>query len=576
MTDGNTSIAGYVDIYAASSTAGGWIIAGWITRGWDRQGEAGIATLEFGTHTFIGPVCACVFERSDVQKVGVGLIMLVQGGDLRPAYLTDVLLTYGSDVFRLVAAQTAQALTESQILDRGRDLISAAPRSEQRADLLQRFSRSRFDGHDTLSKLPLPVFLELDAIYLCPPHGMLLRGWFADPFHTVAKIRLRGEQFTHVLDPAQWIPIPRPDVVRSLTETVGGVDRAPGFLAYASPIADTAGTLYFEVETLSGALAFKRVTAPLRTGLVAMREILGAFDLRHDELKRGFDGVAGPAIASLNRQRLRGKPRILSLAYGEPPVSPRATLIVPLYGRIDFVEYQLGLFHHTLAPDHELIYVLDDPDKQREMESLAAACHAKFGRSFTVLCLSCNVGYAPANNIGLSHARAPFVCFLNSDVFPRTPDWLEQMLRSAAEKQVGAVGALLVFEDGTVQHEGVAYSRLEEFAGWAFALHPNKGCQPTALEGTEEVDAVTGACLLMRTDLARELGGFDEGYAIGDFEDVDLCKQVQTRGLRCVLNRRAQLYHLERQSQGDQHLVWRTNLTLFNAWRFDRKWGAAA
>jgi len=242
---------------------------------------------------------------------------------------------------------------------------------------------------------------------------------------------------------------------------------------------------------------------------------------------------------------------------------------------MDFVEYQLGLFSGTLADDHELIYVLDDPDKQRELEALAASCHAKFRRPFTVLSLSHNMGYAPANNVGLRHARAPYVCFLNSDVFPQTPDWLEHMLQSAEEPDVGAVGALLLFEDGTVQHQGVEYEALHEFGDWIFSLHPHKGRFPAAGTDIEEVDAVTGACLLMQTELARTLGGFDEGYVIGDFEDVDLCKQIRARGLRCVVDRRARLYHLERQSQGDQQQLWRINLTLFNAWRFQRKWHPA-
>jgi hypothetical protein len=50
---------------------------------------------------------------------------------------------------------------------------------------------------------------------------------------------------------------------------------------------------------------------------------------------------------------------------------------------------------------------------------------------------------------------------------------------------------------------------------------------------------------------------------------------VQQRGLTCMVDRRARLFHLERQSQGDQAQTWRMNLTLYNAWRFHRKWGAA-
>jgi GT2 family glycosyltransferase len=77
--------------------------------------------------------------------------------------------------------------------------------------------------------------------------------------------------------------------------------------------------------------------------------------------------------------------------------------------------------------------------------------------------------------------------------------------------------------------------------------------------------------MMMRTSLARSLGGFDEGFVIGDFEDIDLCLKAQARGLACVVDLDARLYHLERQSQGGQTDPWRLNLTLYNAWRFRQK-----
>ena len=78
--------------------------------------------------------------------------------------------------------------------------------------------------------------------------------------------------------------------------------------------------------------------------------------------------------------------------------------------------------------------------------------------------------------------------------------------------------------------------------------------------------------MVLRTALARDVGGFDEGYMIGDFEDADLCETVKRRGLSCVVDQRARLFHLERQSMGDQAASWRFNLTLYNAWRFQNRW----
>ncbi len=164
------------------------------------------------------------------------------------------------------------------------------------------------------------------------------------------------------------------------------------------------------------------------------------------------------------------------------------------------------------------------------------------------------------------------MCFLNSDVFPERPDWLPRMLGTLkADPRRGIVGALLLYEDGTVQHAGGTLRDLPEFAGWTFCLHADKGRAAPPEGGVVPVAAVTGACMMMRTSLARSLGGFDEGFVIGDFEDIDLCLKAQARGLACVVDLDARLYHLERQSQGGQTDPWRLNLTLYNAWRFRQK-----
>jgi GT2 family glycosyltransferase len=93
-----------------------------------------------------------------------------------------------------------------------------------------------------------------------------------------------------------------------------------------------------------------------------------------------------------------------------------------------------------------------------------------------------------------------------------------------------------------------------------------------AAEALAEAEAVTGACMVLRADLARELGGFDEDYAIGDFEDTDLCLRVRRKGLRCAVERRARLFHLERQSQVTPDKMWRFHVTLLNAWTHTGRW----
>jgi GT2 family glycosyltransferase len=276
----------------------------------------------------------------------------------------------------------------------------------------------------------------------------------------------------------------------------------------------------------------------------------------------------------LNAARLRELAPPTEAMFGRRPQHPACSLVIPLYGRVDFVEYQMALFCRDRAMHEiEIIYVLDDPSKRRELDVLARSTFARFGVPFRLLFLETNLGFGPASNAGLKVAQGEFVCFMNSDVFPITDGWLPRLIqRLTNNPHIGILGPRLLFEDGAIQHEGCAYLTLSEFGGWHFVDHINKGRRPAGEESLRECDAITGACMLLKRSLARDLGGFDIAYVIGDFEDSDLCRKAAARGLSCAVDNEVHLYHLERKSQSTADHNWRMNLTLYNAWVHERRW----
>ncbi|WP_419727952.1 glycosyltransferase family 2 protein [Lichenicola sp.] len=572
-----TSSQGCIDFLSYSSSLDGWIAGGWIDLGWDDQDAAPNCLLEFSDARVEGGATVCIFPRPDVRKIGTGILIFVEGKSERRDSFQDLILTRDGQHFRLTPSEPLEQPSEAEAITRTKSLLAGALRSSRRATFLRLMNRPTYAGFDTLEAVQPPLFLEMDSVCLCPPGGLLLRGWFIDPFKSIASIRVRCGAQSRLLDTKHWIPIPRPDVREGFSRQFGGLTDQCGFLAFVPDVYTPGETVYFELQTKSGDAAFKRIPQVRSPGIDTIKETLSNLELRYEELAQGYDHVLGPAIGAMNDFRMMDRVGYKEMVFGPVLDAPRCSIIVPLYGRIDFMELQLAFFSRTLEPGHEIIYVLDDPTKTRAAEALATSCLARFRMPFRLVELSANVGYAPANNIGLAVARGQYVCFLNSDVFPKTPDWLESMLETAMTRpDVGVVGALLVFEDETIQHEGCSYEVLPEFAGWSFSLHPRKGRFPNDDSSVQEVEAVTGACLMMPMQLAREVGGFDEGYVIGDFEDVDLCRKAQERGLICVVDRRARLYHLERQSQGGQSNSWRLNLTLYNAWRFQKRWVTSA
>ncbi len=293
---------------------------------------------------------------------------------------------------------------------------------------------------------------------------------------------------------------------------------------------------------------------------------------------RPWGRVGAPAIAAVWRSRPTGDGDSVELAFGEPPSDPEVSVIVPIYGRFDFIEYQLALFVDDPAMRQcELIYVIDDPSIFDQARAHCTTIAPIYDFPFRVLYGRRNRGFAGANNFGARHARGRKLLLLNSDVFPRKAGWLPALVAAYdALPAAGAIAPKLLFEDGSIQHAGIAFMRYPAWEGMWINDHPLKG-QPDdeTARAPQEFPAVTAACLMIDTALYREIGGLSEDYVIGDFEDTDLCLKLRAAGRRNWLVPAVALYHLERQSQalGDTG-SWRANLTLYNCWLHHSRWDA--
>lgn len=418
------------------------------------------------------------------------------------------------------------------------------------------------------------VHFDVDSCTVCPPDGILLVGWLIAPPGAVSGMRLLAGTLAAELDPARFIIVHRPDVRAHLG---GGAEMREdcGFVAFVAGTLAAGEKLFLEVTRADGEVMAREAPAPARHGMAAIRDLLGLFDLRHGALAAAFDDVAGPAMERLAASVIAQPLPREAMQFGAAPAEPRLSLVVPLYGRLDFMEYQLALLsRHKGARDYDIIYVLDDPPRRRAAELLADSCFQRFGLPFRLVALGRNAGYAPANNVGIGLARGRIVALVNSDVMPTDADGFDRLAdRLEADAGLGAVGPVLLFEDGTVQHQGMAFERLAEFAGWHFPLHVRKGLRPPDDAGLHDQAAITAACMLLPRDLLVELGGFDEGYLIGDFEDADLCLRLVEKGYRVAVDHGVRMHHLERQSQAGSEQRWRMNLTLHNARRHELRWG---
>jgi O-antigen biosynthesis protein len=149
-------------------------------------------------------------------------------------------------------------------------------------------------------------------------------------------------------------------------------------------------------------------------------------------------------------------------------------------------------------------------------------------------------------NLGAAHAAGEHLLLLNDDTEARSVDWLARMLDAVSADDIGAVGAKLLFEDGTLQHAGHTYRTSLDHVG--FGLPADAPGRTGLLRLRREVAGVTAACLLTPMRVFDLVGGFCTEFP-GNYNDVDYCMKVRLSGHRCVYEPDAVLWHFESRSR---------------------------
>ncbi len=218
--------------------------------------------------------------------------------------------------------------------------------------------------------------------------------------------------------------------------------------------------------------------------------------------------------------------------------TPRVSVIIPTKDRPDLLGRCLeGLFLQTAYPNLEVLLV-DNQTTDEEALALFSRYDCRvvpFERAFN---------YSAANNLGVQYANGEFLLFLNNDIEVTHPDWIQNMLYYAMQKDIGAVGALLTYPNEMVQHAGVVLG----FRGTAD--HLMRGMPVVAdgyygtLHSAREVAAVTGACMMVSRVKFERAGGFRNEYA-HIYQDIDLCLELRAAGYRNIYAPTAHLVHHE-------------------------------
>lgn len=296
----------------------------------------------------------------------------------------------------------------------------------------------------------------------------------------------------------------------------------------------------------------------------------------------------GFTYATVNATASEG---LYSIRYNHP-ISGKTAIIMPTKNNGGILEIAVEALERTIPEElYDLVVVNHESDDSHTLSILRM-----IAKKHRVIDYQGKFNFSKINNFAvkqLAGANDSFL-FLNNDVEAISPGWFESMRDKLGRKEVGIVGATLLYppelktygddqespifdprkmklhqlkqtlEDGgtcfdetyhyKIQHAGVMmhvgvaehYLKFEEYEDKYVRSSNNNPAVPAPV--TRSFSAVTAACMMTRRDVFEEIGNFDEKLAIG-FQDVDLCLRAGNAGYKVLCDAEAVLFHHESMSR---------------------------
>jgi GT2 family glycosyltransferase len=224
------------------------------------------------------------------------------------------------------------------------------------------------------------------------------------------------------------------------------------------------------------------------------------------------------------------------------------SIVIPVFNKVDLTVACLrSLDQTTTRKIRWEVIVVDNASADQTPQALA-----QLQQNFSwlrVIRNEKNLGYAGASNQGARASNSPAILFLNNDIVAH-PGWLEPLIRTLyCEPSVAAVGAKLLFPDGTIQHAGVMLVKplVESEPDLPMHIFSKSPADEPPANIRRVYQVLTAACLMIKRPIFEAVGGFDEQFWNG-YEDVDLCYKIGKQGWKCVYEPQSVLTHFESQS----------------------------
>lgn len=241
-----------------------------------------------------------------------------------------------------------------------------------------------------------------------------------------------------------------------------------------------------------------------------------------------------------------------------------ASIVIPVSNKVEYTKRCISAIVENTPEDLYEVIIVDNAstDGTKDFLNLLVG-------DVKVVSNETNRGFTEACNQGAELARGKYLVFLNNDTEPQK-GWLENLIGlSEGDPSIGAVGAKLVYPNGTLQEAGgIVFS---DGNGWNYG----RGKRPDdpQFNFVREVDYCSGAALLVRKSIWQAIGGFDMRYAPAYYEDTDLCFAIRKAGFRVMYQPAAVVIHHEGATAGSDLDAGAKRFQVQNRSKFVKKWG---
>lgn len=243
----------------------------------------------------------------------------------------------------------------------------------------------------------------------------------------------------------------------------------------------------------------------------------------------------------------------------EPALKAEISIIIPVFNQFELTMKCLASIKGRADAKNCEIIIIDDcsTDETTKIEDKV--------KNITIIKNKTRKGYLKNCNIAVKAAKGRFIYLLNNDtqILPGAVENLKLLLEN--DDKCGAAGSKLIYPDGKLQSAG---SKIMP-DGDTVPIGHFKNPLDSEFNVIREVDFCCGASLMIKKELWERLGGLDELFSPGYYEETDFCFRLKNAGYKTFYQPLSEVIHFTGRTFKEST----SRLMKENRAKFRRKWG---